>query len=101
MEASLMDEKTPTNGPDPGVGQGGGTADPARRPRPAWPTRQERLARIRDYQAKALQTGDPHLANLELFDGDAMLLAFRLRESLGRELTGEGAPPEAAGRFAH
>lgn len=59
---------------------------PAQSAELAWPSRAERMQLIRDYQAQALKGENPHLANLELLDGDTMLLALRLRELIDKDL---------------
>lgn len=66
----------------------------------SWPGREERLARIQAYQTRALENPNPHLANIELFDGDTMLLALLLRESMDKELVEGTATAEASRRFA-
>jgi hypothetical protein len=75
-------------------------AGPAKPPGRPWPSREERLARIRDYQAKALENEDPHLASLELIDGDVMLVALQIRQSMDSDLLGTTTAPEASRRFA-
>jgi hypothetical protein len=65
----------------------------------AWPSRAERLERIRAYQAQALERSDPHAANLELLDGDVMLLALSVKQSMEKGLI-EGTPtPESSRRL--
>jgi hypothetical protein len=93
-----MSDKTEANGdspaPDPGAGPDNGAG-----PR-QWPTREERLGLIRSYQADALGRTDPHVANLELIDGDVMLLALRMRESMEKQLL-EGPGAGEGRRFEH
>jgi hypothetical protein len=64
-----------------------------------WPTRTERLGLIRSYQSGALRYADPHVANLELMDGDVMLMVLRIRESMEKQLVEDAAPAEGR-RFA-
>ncbi len=63
------------------------------------PTRDERLGLIREFQNRALQQTDPLTANLELISGDLMLFAYKIRESMAKDLTDEAVTAEACRRF--
>jgi hypothetical protein len=64
-----------------------------------WPSREERLGLIREYQGNALQRGDPHVANLKMFDGDVMLMALWARFGMENELVKGESTPESSRRF--
>lgn len=99
-----MDDKTGLNHEGspmiPGPNQGTETGRRVNPPERPWPNRAERLALIRDYQSQALTHEDPHLANVQLFDGDTMLLALRLRDILEKDLIEGTTTPEGSRRFA-
>jgi hypothetical protein len=80
----MIDTTTPTPGAD-------GKAGPRARPAP---TDEERLARIRELQARALTRPDPLAANLEVLEADLMLFAYRVSRSLEETLA---CPPDPAG----
>ena len=66
-------------------------AGPAPPAAAAEPSREKRLALIRKYQAQALVHDDPHLANLQMLDGDVMELALGYKELLEQSLREGGA----------
>jgi hypothetical protein len=95
-----MNERAEVNHKAAAPGQVDEPGCPAKPPGRPWPSREDRLARIREYQAKALENEDPHLGSLELLDGDTMLLALQIRQLMDNDLTGETATAEASRRFA-
>jgi hypothetical protein len=52
------------------------------------PTPQQRLDRVHELQSQALQHPDPLLASLGIITGDLMEFAFRIRESMTKDLSG-------------
>jgi hypothetical protein len=80
----MIDTTTPT--PEPG-----GKAGPRARPAP---TAEERLALIRELQARALTLRDPLRGNLEVLAGDLMRFVYRLSLSMEESLAG---PPDPGG----
>src|SRR3954471_16518248 len=95
-----MSERSEANGESRAPSQGAGPDTEGKSPSPQWPTREERLGLIRSYQVGALGRTDPHVANLELIDGDVMLLALRIRESMEKPLL-EGPGRGEPRRFEH
>ena len=95
-----MSEKFETNGNTPGPSRstspGSEPTAPVQRP----PTREERLKMIAAYQVEGLGRSDPHVANLQVLDGDVMVLAHLVWERLQRH-TNEDTIPGENRRFIH
>ena len=95
-----MDEKPATNHQARVLNEGSVSKSKAQSTARHWPSREERLAKICDYQAKALEHADPHTATLGILDGDVMLLALRIREVMETDLLEGSAMPESSRRLA-
>ncbi len=90
------DTNTPAAGPDHRADVNGS----ARPPKGPFPSHAQRLALIQDYQSRALEHADPHLASIALIDGDVMLLALHMRELMARDLIEGTSTTEGSRRFA-
>lgn len=94
-----MSERTEVNHKAPAQDQGAEMGRKVEAAERSWPSHEQRLAQILDYQARALENDDPHLANILLFDGDTMLLALKLRELMDKDLIEGTTTAEATRRF--
>ena len=66
------------------------------------PTREQRLALVRSFQARALRQAesDPLAANLQVISGDLMAFAHRLGEAVQANLAAALTSPDGYDRFA-